>query len=305
MFFSDPVDRSSFFEKFLLRISNNDRTKKVGQLINRKDALKTWKEIDKIDNMIDGPAMISGPTISVTCLSKGAIIFSVILNIVTQTVFLASPVGVFSLRLPNYSDDRILEKINLEFIMKHGKEIIFKASKKTCKKPDDMKRFVTFLGKKGYKENFEDSMIFLNEPYKHLHYNKPGGPSRVLYLSEFQAGYGPIGFIMYNGEKITEWIHSLAFVKYAKNNEGEPALKIFEITTEQPLTKDSILMAPPAPYSVFRHKKGDDKYLNISRLRDFDKPSHFRSMLVVVPYDNEKIISIMRQNEYHEVSDNF
>jgi hypothetical protein len=127
----------------------------------------------------------------------------------------------------------------------------------------------------------------------------------VLYLSEFYKDCGPIGFVLANGEKIGEWVHWLPFVKYSKNSHGEKALRIFEISIGRPWTKEAVLMSPAPPYSVFRHKRGEDLYFNISRLRDFDKPSHFRSMIVVTPHDNERIITTMKQNGYHEVGESF
>jgi len=38
------------------------------------------------------------------------------------------------------------------------------------------------------------------------------------------------------------------------------------------------------------------------RLKNFEHPSRFRSMLVVTPHDNERIIYTMRQHNYREVS---
>jgi hypothetical protein len=299
IFFSDPVDRSKFLKKFLVERAK-DKFAKVGEILSENGAIEFWEE--KIGSR---PAIITGATISITCVIKGRTLFSVILNIVTQTIFIACPAGVFQMKLPRYSEMRKLEEVNLDYITKAGRAIIFSSAKKVCKTPDDFKRFATFLGKSGYRENFNDSMIFLDNPDKYLHHVEPGGPSRALYLSEFQNGSGPVGFILANGEKIGEWVHWLPFVKYAKNLDGGRALKIFEISIERPWTKEAILMSAAPPYSVFRHKKGEDCYFNISRLRDFDKPSHFRSMIVVTPYDNERIISIMHQNGYREVSESF
>jgi hypothetical protein len=157
---------------------------------------------------------------------------------------------------------------------------------------------------KGYPENFHDSKILSQEDVaKYLHHDEPGGPSRILYLSEFQHKDIPVGFILANGEKIGEWIHWLAFVKYAKNSQNNPSLKIFEVKIKRPWTKEGIIMSPFGPYSIFRHKKGEDKFLNISRLRDFDRPSHFRAMIVITFFDNETIINNMRRKNYNEVSE--
>lgn len=300
IFFSDPLDRSKFLKRFLEK-KTIDLFTKVGDIVSEQEATKYWESAEE-----ETPMMITGATSSLTCVSKGQTVFSVIVNVITQTIFVACPAGIFYLKLPPYNDVRSLEKIDLDYVMRKGKEVKFVSAKKVCKTSDDFQRFVTFLGKTGYRENFDDSMIFLGDQAdKHLCHSEPGGPSRILYLSEFQNSCGPIGFILANGEKIGEWIHWLPFVKYAKNSDGEKALKIFEIYTKRGWNKEGILMSPPPPYSIFRHKKGEDHYLNISRLRGLDRPSHFRSMIVVTPYDNEIMISIMRKHNYHEVSGSF
>lgn len=296
MFFSDPFDRSNFFANFLKVIAPDDALS-VGEIVDKKNATEIWV------SQASGPIAITGPTISISCVSKGSIIFSATVNVITKTLFVACQVGAYYLNLPDDLSDKNIEKIDLNYIIRKGKKIIFPPAKKICKSEDDLKRFVTFLGKEGYKENLDGSMIFLKDPHKHLHYDLPGGPSRILYLSDFQKQNNPIGFIIGNGEKIGEWIHWLPYVKYVKNEEGEPALRIFEVKTKTPLTKDSILMCPPPPYSVFRVKKGESPFFNLSRLRDLDSPSHYRSMIIVVPFDNEYIVSTMIHNGYHDVSE--
>ena len=147
-------------------------------------------------------------------------------------------------------------------------------------------------------------MIFVKNPDDFLHHTEPGGPARALYLSELQNGHSPVGFILANGEKIGEWIHWLAFAKYARNHEGGKALKVFEISIERPWTKDGILMSTSRPYSIFRGRD-KDAYFDISQLRNFLTPSKFRSMIVVTPYDNDWIIFKMQQHNYREVSSSF
>jgi len=123
----------------------------------------------------------------------------------------------------------------------------------------------------------------------------------TLYLSELQNKHGPVGFILSNGEKIGEWMHWLSFVKYAHNKNGGEALQVYEISLERPWTKNGMLMSTSPPYSIFCD--GEDKqYLDISRLRNFKHPSRFRSMIVVVPYNNERIIHVLEQHEYREIT---
>lgn len=294
LFFCDPTDRSDFLKKFIQEISKSNTYGKVGNLMIQPDCVTQWNE------MFEKPATITGATSAITCVRKGEIIFSVILNYVTQTIFIAVPKGVYQMTLPNFIDP-VLESINMDYVLQYGQSLSFLPSRVACPKSDDYKRFVTFLGKTGYRENFDDSMIFVEQPDDFLHHTKPGGPARILYLSELQKGFGPIGFILANGEKISEWIHWLSFAKYAKNKDGGQMLKVFEISIDRPWTKDGVLMSTSRPYSIFA---ADDShsYLDVSRLRDFDSPSKFRSMLVVTPFDNERIINTMQQHEYREIS---
>lgn len=294
MFFSDPTDRSKYLRDFIKGVSEGRELEPVGRLLENEATIAQW------DAMFEPPASITGATTSITCVRKGEIIFSVILNYVTQTLFVAVPEGVFFLKIPRYDDKKKLRSINLAYVLEHGKRLSFLPSQDACQTADDYKRFVTFLGKEGYEENFDDCMIFLTPREKDafLHHKEPGGPSRVLYLSELQKGYGPIGFVMANGEKIGEWIHWLAFALFANK---DSSLKIFEVATDRPWVKDGVLMSTASPYSVFS-QDGDTAYLDMSQLRNFPKPSKFRSMLVVTPRDNDRIIQIMWQYNYREIT---
>lgn len=296
MLFSDPTDRSKYLRKFIERISKRNLTESVGKLMEKRNCIRTWQSMFDAP---ESPATITGATVSVTCLRKGAIIFSVILNYITQTIFVACPSGVYHMKLPKYND-RSLKQVDLDYILENGEILQFLSASETCTNPEDYKRFVTFLGKEGYEENFNNSMIFVENPHDFLHHTEPGGPARILYLSELQRNYGPIGFIMANGEKIGEWIHWLAFVKFAQRRTGGPALRVFEVAVKRPMNKAGILMSTTRPYSIFSDDDGKT-FLNVSPLRNFEQPNKFRSMLVVTPYDNETITGIMRHRGYREI----
>lgn len=298
MFFSDPTDRSKFLGIFFQEISTHQPNVMIGELMKDNACLDKWEEIG------EKPAAITGATTAITCVRKGAIVFSVLLNYITQTIFIAVPDNVYYYRLPDYTDCN-LDKIDYSHIVDHGETLYFPSAKSICRKPEDYRKFVTFLGKSGYRENFVDSQI-MDQPDEFLHHQEPGGPARILYLSELQKDFGPIGFILANGEKIIEWIHWLPFAKYASNklSSNGPSLKVFEICLERPWTKDGILMSTSAPYSIFCLENGSH-FLDISRLKNFANPSRFRSMLVITQSDNERVISMMKQYQYREVSEFF
>ncbi len=250
--------------------------------------------------MFEAPVSITGATSAITGVRKSEVIFSVILNYITQTIFVATPSGIFCLDLPDFDDNK-LDLINLDYIFKKGKELKFLSATEMCKTADKSKRVVTFLGKDLYQENFNNSRIFLEDAKPFLHHTNPGGPSRILYLSELQKSHGPIGFILANGEKIGEWIHWLAFAKFAKTISGQNALDVFEITVTHPMYRDGILMTPSPAYSIFR-EQDRQYYLDVSRLKYYDKPSTFRAMLVVTQSDNDIIEYIMKQHVYRQIS---
>jgi len=299
MFFCDPTDRSIQLKKFFEDISKNSPTDKVGNLMAHCEPRKKWEE------MFEAPVVITGATGAITCVRKGKIVFSVILNYIDQTIYVATDIGVFWYQLKDFSDPSN-EKINLAEICKGGKNLSFPGIRQVGYSPDDCKRFVTFLGKEGYRENFRDSMIFTEDSGNFLHHSEPPGPPRVFYLSELQKEHGPVGFIISNGEKIGEWMHWLSFAKYSRNEDGDHALRAYEISLERPWTKNGMLMSTSRPYSLFCNTEEgmyfEGMYLDISRLRNFERPSQFRCMMVIVPYDNERIIHVLHQHQYREIT---
>ncbi len=297
MFFCDPTDRSLQLEKFLRTLTESDPVSKIGQMLSGCNPQDLWEK------MFEAPVTITGPTSAITCVRKGEVVFSVILGYITGLIYVACDVGVFQYQLSGYADP-VNEKLTLSEIARHGKLLKFRSVRELGYSPDDCKYFVTFLGKEGYKENFSDSQLFAEEADGYVHHREPAGPPRPLYLSELQNNNGPIGFILANGEKIGEWMHWLAFVKYAKNEDGGQALRAFEISLERPWTKNGMLMSTPPAHSIFCGF-GDMAYLDISRLRNFERPSQFRCMMVVTRHDNERIIHVLQQHQYREVTSFF
>ncbi len=294
MFFCDPTDRSIQLKEFFERISEKNSIAKVRELMKDCDPEKLWEE------MFEPPVIITGSTAAITCVREGEIIFSVILNYIASTICVATGIGVHWYKLKNSSNSEN-EKITLTEIFKNGEKLCFHGIGELGYSLDDCQRFVTFLGKKGYRENFNDSMLFVKNPDDFLHHSRPPGPPRPLYLSEFQNKHGPMGFILSNGEKISEWMHWLSFVKYTRNENGDYALRVYEISLERPWTKNGMLMSTSSAYSLFCEEEGK-QYLDISRLRNFKRPSQFRCMMVVVPYDNERIIHVLEQHQYREIT---
>jgi hypothetical protein len=143
------------------------------------------------------------------------------------------------------------------------------------------------------------------EMKENLHYDLPGGPSRVLYLSTLQPAECTIGFVLANGEKISEWIHWLPYIRFARKefDQGEPALRLFEVYQDRPWTKGGVLMSTPPAYSVFKPVGQHDgrMVINAGQFSCFSNPSQIRSTLVVCPADNQWANRAVNQYGYRRI----
>ncbi len=304
VFICDPTDRSKYLDMFLKEASKKEQigNKKVGELLYGCNREEVWRNLFA-PGKDELPLSIVSPTSAITCVRRGRPLFTAIVNYLTDQIFIAGPTGVFSLNLPDYHKTEAVNEINFTFITNHGTRLYFPSATEMCPAQDDHLRFATFLGKAGYQENFDATAIFLGQtPETFRHHAEPGGPSRVLYLSELQKGFGPMGFVMANGEKIGEFVHWLPFVIYGTTHNGQRALALYEVSIERPWTKEGVLMSTSPPYSIFREQDGNHgHYLDVRRLRKFEHPSHFRSTIVVTQADNNPLCEIMGTHCYREI----
>jgi hypothetical protein len=133
----------------------------------------------------------------------------------------------------------------------------------------------------------------------HLHYHKPGGPSRILYLSSLNrteaCGEG-VGFILSNGEKIGEWVHWFPFVRFGQviGEEHRDALRAYELSYERPWTREGMPLATSPEFSILQCVNDDpDKVIiDIDRLERMRRPSTCRATLLIVTVDNSTIANI-------------
>ncbi|MFA5184677.1 MAG: hypothetical protein WC456_04100 [Patescibacteria group bacterium] len=286
VFISDPTDRSSQIKKSLEAIA--DKKQIVSKAMESPEFKESWGK------NFGQPLDITGGTSAITCVRRGIPIFSVIINYVTRKLFLACSAGCYSLTIGENQT-----AVNLDLILTKGEQMFFN----NIDSNDYMTKFVTFMGKSGYKENFIDSQFMTEEDMvKNLHYNLPGGPSRVLYLSDLQDE--KIGFVLANGEKITEWIHWLPYLRFArkKHDQSETALRLFEIYQDRPWTKEGILMSTPPAYSIFKTVSDDNKMvININRFKSFLNPSQVRSTLILTSADNIWATRVVNQYGYRQI----
>ncbi|MDO8486632.1 MAG: hypothetical protein Q7S77_02990 [Candidatus Staskawiczbacteria bacterium] len=290
VFISDPTDRSNQLKVFL---SQFPKEMKIGDIFGDLNTGAKWEK------EFSAPVSITGATSAISCIRRGIPIFAVIVNYITQQLVVSCAAGNRILKLPDERPDLI----DLNYVRTNGELILFPNIDGEMK---SMQRFVTFLGdvgKIGYRENFIDSGLMNEEKMaEFLHYGKPGGPSRTLYLSSLQPHSIPIGFILANGEKIGEWIHWLSFVQFARslNDDSQPALILYEIFQDRPWTKEGVLMSTPPNYSVFR-EYGGKLFIDTSWLLRMPNPSQLRSTLIVAPYDNRWAVRSSSQSGYRPI----
>lgn len=296
VFLCDPADRSDSLVKFLEKLQQSQvhSSVKFGEFVGG-DNFEAWESVGQ------SPASITGAFTAISCVRQGQVIFSVLLNYITQEVIVAAPDGVKALKLGDYRKlkGRVL---TFEEIMADGRSIEFPAIHPTSAW-DNFKFFTAFMGsarKKGYAENISDSNILSEEERNDfLRDREPGGPARILYLSDLQPKDSPMGFILANGEKITEWIHWLPFIRFSRRG-ADRSLRLFEVFQDRPWTKEGVLMATSETYSVFQRIR-DSLAFDINFLRRFPNPSQYRSTLIVAPSNNEWISQLTQQKRYREI----
>lgn len=294
LYICDPTDRSKFLVDFLKSYQTKDGNTEIGDILKREEVIKKWEKI------ASGPASITGATTAITCLVHGIISFSVIFNYITREFFLACSGGMYQYSIAG--QEREDKPVTTKEIIDNGTPITFPSIKTLTNDRKARKRYVTFLGKSGYQENFDASMIFMDQENTSLHYSNPGGPSRILYLSSIQPQEEPIGFIVANGEKIGEWIHWLAFVRFAVAR-GERSLVVYEIAHDKPIIKDGVLMTTPPAYSIFQDNEGAEEgmLIDASVLKRFPNACRFRSTLLVTTAGNGWTNDIMQQHQYRRI----
>ncbi len=287
----DPFDRSNQACAFLGKYGKADE--RVIDVIRRQETKDMWEaEYGK-------PLSITSSTSAICCIRRGMPIAAVILNHLAEEMTLACAAGIFYVTLPQ----DLSTTVTLDYVQEHGKRLEFpQPGYHTGKK------IVAFIGKpdRGYPQNFDSCRLVTDTDLgKHLHYNLPGGPSRVLYLSNLQPGDDPIGVVVANGEKIGEWIHWLAFTRFARRNDdfSAAALRLFEVSQNQSLMIDGYLMMPSSDYSIFANRDEGNRHVFISteKLEKLANPSKYRATLVLIPANNKWALSQVEQYGYREI----
>lgn len=289
-FACDPFDRSNQACEFLN--TYGQQGERVIDVIRRPETSELWV------TQYSGPLSITSSTSAICCVRRGLPIAAVILNHLTEELALACAAGIYCVKLP----PDLSVAVTLDYVQEHGQRLEFP-------QPDyhSGQKIVTFIGKpdRGYPSNFSSCRLVTDtDLHKHLHYDLPGGPSRVLYLSNLQPDGEPIGMVVANGEKIGEWIHWLAFTRFAHraDDHSAPALRLFEVSQNQSLMIDGYLMMPSLDYSIFVDYNDSHRVIISSeRLQGLVNPSKYRATLVLIPANNKWALSQVEQYGYREI----
>ncbi|MBF0232624.1 MAG: hypothetical protein HQK65_06240 [Desulfamplus sp.] len=262
--FVDHIDSSTRLTRFFefLREKQSDGLHE-GKFFQTGSDRRKLQEIEQAwQDFAHTPARLTGPSCSITMVKKGHILFSVMLNYITQEIFSASESGVQYIALENLNEDD------------------FKAgwTNFTFKKPEDSALFVTYTDKVDYAEFLKENQLIGAELKTVAGWQ--AGPPRILYLSELNPGPIP-GFILSNGERIGKWIGWLAFCKFSDK------LMAYSEYPRTMFAKDDILVAPSPLYSIL-DTDDNGMVLNYQKLKHFIyHPSKYREMIMVTHKENQ------------------
>ncbi|MDO8511647.1 MAG: hypothetical protein Q7S57_00065 [bacterium] len=291
-FCCDPFDRSKPAQDFLVNCGLAGP--RVGNIARDPKTTALWEE------KYSGPMSITGPVTAITCVRRGLPIGSVIVNHFSQEIVVACPAGIFIKTLPEDPTDYV----DLNNIICSGRRLSF------CQPHRDRMKFVaTFIGKpeRGYPDNFAKCRLIEDAELKnYLHYDNCGGPARVLYLSDLQPSEQSVGLIVANGEKISEWIHWISFLRCANHHEdaSAPALRLFEVTQQNSNFIDNMPMMPPIDYSIFTYldpRHHTVTHIDAAKLQSLGNPSRYRATLVLVPFDNDWALTQVEKFGFREI----
>lgn len=277
----DPMDRSELLSSFLKQHRGN-----LAQLFSEKKIISEW------ENHCGDDVELTGPFGSLTAIRHRSILFCVMINYITGTLYIAAEGLVGSLPFQSlFSDQRRQRYKRTGELFSAASPLIFDSN--------DFQRgankFVCWCQGKEYEDNLVASGVRGNNleriQKEDLVDGRVGGPARVLYLQHPRK----VGFILSNGEKVVEWLGWLAFVKFSNEN-----LAAFELSFESSWTRDGILMAPSAAYSILGggvNEVAGQRYknftLDLQRLGYLPNPSQYRSTIVVCPIGNVRLLNEM------------
>jgi len=267
----DPFDRSRPF------------VRAVGTALASLDPTKCKTIGDVIGSVGFTMAHLEAPFASITCIRDGDIIFNVMVNYTDGSLYVACQkfVGSGSIHDTPTPADLFEKGKRLRFVPRSGQRLIcFTGDPDKDKEPpvnEHSSKYMQILHNLGF------------SGFDRVKLSNPGGPARILYLTDLYTGEDPPSLILSNGEKVFEFLGWLAFAIYSRD------LAVFELYSEGFEARGNILQAPPPNYSAFvKDVESKKVILNIDRILDLDPPGHYRSALVVTNVHSTVACATMR-----------
>jgi transcriptional regulator with XRE-family HTH domain len=267
-YFIDPFDRSTPFKALLETTLIKGRHKYVGDVVHDQE------------NPLIG---LQAPFGSITCIRDKQITFNVMMNYCTGETYVACKAML--------KRGNIVDCPDPETLASFGTDIRFKAR--------EGREFTCFLGRRDsekrpqYERHLQD-LSFRPGQHPPTNLQDPGGPPRILYLTDEGVTDPLLAGVLSNGEKICEWIGWLAYVAHS----GE--LAAYELYAGNISQRDEILLAPPPDYSMFQIENGLC-HLKLERILNLNTPVFYRGAILVAHFGSSDIITEMRVTKCREL----
>jgi transcriptional regulator with XRE-family HTH domain len=262
----DPFDRSRPFFRAVSELLRTEKCRTLGDVIT--------------DSRFQMRSLLA-PFGSITCIREGEIVFNAMLDYASGTVYVASKGFIGYGDIDACPDPHSLAEKGTEvtFSPKPGPQYL-------CFTGDpDKDRDQTVNEQSSKYEQILKALGF--EPSLHLGLTNPGGPARILYLSDVHEDTDNPTFILSNGEKIFEFLGWLAFAVHSQE------LAVYELYSSGFEARGLILQAPPPNYSAFLPTPTGFR-LNLEKIIDLDPPGHYRGAIVVTHARSTVACALMR-----------
>jgi len=270
---SDPIDASKYFDKMMSDHSGKKNVKRVGDAFD--------KELVYVGTKARRHACNS----SLTMLRDNSLKYTVVANLLTDDIYIASPRGVL---MGDISKVKGAGDINTEvkFSDHEGKKLI-------C--------YTTEKGK--YEINRHGTHLRLLDFDKAEYRNAVGdigvvGPLRFTYLLDYNGDVSPFHVVGHNGEKIQEALPNIVVARYSKGRLN--AYKLF-CDDDELQVRANVALTPNLANSLYSDGLIRNMGIKTDFLNRYSYPSQFRDTTAIIVRGNEDAettFSGMVQNRY-------
>ncbi len=256
---SDPVDSSSYFDSVMKRLGG--KGDRVGTVFD--------KEVERVG---EAAARRRACNSSVTMIKDNMIKYTVVMNLFTGDVYVASPIGIVR---GDIKSARSLADIKtpLEFVETESLNMMCYTRQK---------------GKYEYNRNGTHLRFFSLDTFAKSS-TGPAGPMRFAYIVKFNDERdGKVGLIAHNGEKIQESLPNIAVALYSKGK--LQAYKLF-CDVEYTAERGGKQLTPNLANSLYEGPIVNTG-IKSSFLNNYDYPSEFRDTTAVTSATNDAAITV-------------